>query len=160
MRASLFARYPNAVVAAVQAQWSGSVRTLSSTRSYPLFRGTIGNDITFFGFDIADPRGDPDPTKNDPGWYFAIEQHATEPRFGLEPESSATTSPTWNDLSWNDVTLSGEFLNPAIAPATPTREGVAWSAGAATMAFVLERRPVRVAMHALALLGPATASST
>jgi hypothetical protein len=157
VRASLFARYPNAVVAAVQAQWSGSVRTLSSTRSYPLFRGTIGNDITFFGFDIADPRGDPDPTKKDPGWYFAIEQHATEPRFGLEPESSTTTSPTWNDLSWNDVTLSGEFLNPATAPATPTRDGVPWSAGAATIAFVLERRPVRVAFHALALLGPAAA---
>jgi hypothetical protein len=159
VRASLFARYPNAVVAAVQAQWSGSVRTLTSTRRYPLFRGTIGNGITFFGFDILDARGDPDPAKNDAGWYFVIEEHATEPRFGLEPESSAGANPTWNDLSWNDVTLGGAFLDPATAPATPTREGVTWGLGAATLAFVLERRPVRVAMHALALLGPAAAGS-
>lgn len=159
VRASLFARYPNAVVAAVQAQWSGSVRTLSSNRQYPLFRGTIGTDMRFFGFDIPDARGNPDPAEKDAGWYFAIEQHATEPRFGLEPEPSMTTSPTWNDLSWKDVSVSGAFLDPATAPAAPTREGVAWSAGAATMAFVLERRPVRVAMHAIALLGPETAVS-
>ncbi len=159
MCASLFARYPSAVVAAVQAQWSGSVRTLSGNRRYPLCRGTIGSDITFFAFDIPDARGDPDPVKKDAGWYFAIEQHATEPRFGLEPEPSTTTSPTWNDLSWKDVTMSGAFLDPATAPQAPTREGVTWSAGAATMAFVLERRPVRVAMHAIALLGPAPAGS-
>ena len=155
VRASLFARYPNAVVAAVQAQWSNSVRTLTSNRQYPLFRGAIGDDIRFFGFDIPDARGNPDPSKNDAGWYFAIEQHATEPRFGLEPETSTTANPTWNDLSWNDVKLDGAFLDTGTAPATPAREGVPWSAGAATMAFVLERRPVRVAMHALALLGPA-----
>jgi hypothetical protein len=160
VRASLFARYPNAVVAAVRAQWSGSVRTLSTNRQYPLFRGAIGSDIRFFGFDIPDARGNPDPTKNDPGWYFAIEQHATEPRFGLEPDPSTTANPTWNDLSWKDVTVSGAFLDPATAPVTATREGVAWSADAATMAFVLERRPVRAAMHALALLGPAPAVST
>ncbi len=160
VRAVLFARYPNAVVAAVQAQWSGSVRTLSSNRQYPFCRGSIGSDIRFFGFDIPDARGDPDPAKNDAGWYFAIEQHATEPRFGLEPAPSTTTNPTWNDLSWNDVTLSGTYLNPATAPASSTREGVTWSANAATMAFVLERRPVRVAMHAIALLGPVPAVST
>lgn len=160
VRASLFARYPNAVVAAVQAQWSGSVRTLTSNRQYPLFRGAIGSDIRFFAFDIPDVRGDPDPTKNDAGWYFAIEQHATEPRFGLEPDPSSTPNPTWNDLSWNDVTVNGAFLNPATAPATATREGVPWSADAATMAFVLERRPVRAAMHAVALLGPVSPVST
>jgi hypothetical protein len=158
VRAQLFARYPNAVVAAVRAQWSGSVRTLTSTRQYPLFRGEIGSDIRFYGFDIPDARGNPDPSKNDAGWYFAIEQHATEPRFGLEPDASTAANPTWNDLSWNDVTLSGAFLDTATAPATPARENVSWNAGAATMAFILERRPVRVAMHALALLGPAASS--
>lgn len=160
LRASLFARYPNAVVAAVRAQWSGAVRTLTSQRSYPLFRGNIGPDVTFFGFDVPDARGSADPSKQDAGWYFAIEEHVTEPRFGLEPEPSAVNNPTWNELSWSDVTLNGVFLNPAVPPATaPSREGVAWGPSAATMAFVLERRPVRVAMHALALLGPVPTST-
>jgi hypothetical protein len=155
VRASLFARYPNAVVVAVRAQWSGAVRTLTSQRTYPLFRGNIGGDVTFFGFDIPDARGSSDPSKNDPGWYFAIEEHVTEPRFGLEPDAGNVNNPTWNELSWSDITPAGGFLDPAVAPATaPVREGVAWSASAATMAFILERRPVRVAMHALALLGP------
>jgi hypothetical protein len=154
VRASLFARYPNAVVSAVQAQWSGSVRTLSTTRQYPIFRGDIGPDVTFFGFEIADPRGSDDPSKAQPGWYFVIEEHVTEPRFGLEPAPPPTPSGVWNDLSWGDVTLGGAFLNPAVPPATPTREGVTFGQGSAAMAFILLRRPVRVALHALALLGP------
>jgi hypothetical protein len=154
VRASLFARYPNAVVSAVQAQWSGTVRTLSTTRQYPAFRGDIGPDVTFFGFELADPRGSDDPTKAQPGWYFVIEEHVTEARFGLEPAPPPAPSSVWNDLSWSDVTLGGAFLNPAVAPATPTREGVTFGQGSASMAFILLRRPVRVAMHALALLGP------
>jgi hypothetical protein len=153
IRANLFLRYPNAVVSAIQAQWAGNVRRLTDTRLYPIFRGNIGTDVTFFGFDIADPLGSNDPTAAKPGWYFAIEEHPTETRFGLEPEKSSTANPVWNDLSWEDVSLHGSFLDPATPPATPVREGVTWSENAAALAFILIRRPVRVAMHAQALLG-------
>jgi hypothetical protein len=156
IRASLFQRYPNAVVSAIQAQWSGNVRTLTDTRQYPAFRGEIGADLTFFGFEIDDPRGSADPAANRPGWYFVIEEHLTEPRFGLEPGevTSPVSPPNWNDLSWQDVP-SATFLDPASAPASgPQRESVTWGASAASMAYVLLRKPVRVALHALALLGP------
>jgi hypothetical protein len=158
IRANLFRRYPNAVVSAVKAQWTddpqgtGKVRTLTATRIHPTFRGGIGSDVTFFGFAISDPLGVPDHTKGRPGWYFVIEEHLTEPRFGLEPSQvlKPQAPPVWNDLSWAD--LPGNFPDPALA--LPQREGVTWGADAASMAFILLREPVRVALHALALLGP------
>ena len=157
IRANLFRRYPNAVVSAIQAQWSGTVRTLTDNRQYPVFRGEIGSDITFFGFDIlGDPFGSPAPTAGNPGWYFVIEEHLTEPRFGLEPAPLTPSTGLWNDVSWPEVALDGIFVNPAAAPATPTLEGVTWGQDAASMAFILLRRPKRVAMHAQALLPEGT----
>ena len=151
IRAELFEQYPNAVVSAIQAQWAGNVRRLTDTRVNPMFRGEIGTGITFFGFEVNDPGGSDDPAAGRPGWYFVIEEHATEPRFGLEPASGGGS--TWNDLSWQDVATTGKFLNPAAAPTTPTREGVTWGASAVAMAYILMRRPVRVALHGKALLG-------
>jgi hypothetical protein len=164
IRANLFRRYPNAVVSAFPAVWidktpgPGRVRALDpkGARNFPIFRGEIGSDVTFFGFEISDPRGVDDPTAGRPGWYFCIEEHLTEPRFGLEPADPAEPAvpPAWNDASWQDVSAA-VFLDPAPAPKTAaSRENVAWGASAASMAFILMREPVRVAMHALALLGP------
>lgn len=155
IRAELFRRYPNALVSAAPAQWNsdGRTRSLGATREWPIFRGEIASDIVFFGFDIDDPRGSEDPAAGKPGWYFLIEEHATEPRFGLEPETSTSPNGSWNDLSWNDVVLNHGFLSTASAPSAPSREGIAWGQDGAAMAYILMRRPVRVALHGRALLG-------
>jgi hypothetical protein len=154
IRANLFRRYPNAVVSAMQAQWSGNVRVvLPDTRIYPDFRGNIGQDLTFFGFTInGDPFGSPTPADQKPGWYFVIEEHITEPRFGLEPAPPQTQSGLWDDFSWPEAPKKGAFLDATTNGGT--RENVAWKEDAASMAYILLREPVRVAMHALALLGP------
>jgi hypothetical protein len=160
IRADLFRRYPNTVVSAVEAKWgSDGVRQLGDTRKWPLFHGTIGTDLNFFGFDIADPRGLDSPAAgSNAGWYFVLEEHVTEPRFGLEPEPSASPDGSWNALSWPEMaqTLDRDFLNPGSAPTPATREGVAWGPNAAAMAYALMRRPVRVAMHGRALLAEVT----
>jgi hypothetical protein len=158
-RADLFRRYPNAVVSAVPAKWSGSVRTLSdSGRIYPIFRGQIGTDVYFFGFDSPDQAtalGTTVPADNKPGWYFLLEEHPTEPRFGLEPAPSTSSSlPTWNDFAWTQVTTDHNHLRAtASPPPTPAGEKIAWGSGAAEMGYILMRSPVRVAMHARALIG-------
>ena len=161
VRASLFQRYPNVLVSAAPAVWAsdGQARTLGDTRQWPIFQGRIGDEYRFFGFDIDDPRGSSDPAAGKPGWYFVLEEHPAEPRFGLEPKhrSGASSSLTWNDLSWDDVTPTGNFLDATKPPAFTANEPVTWSRDAAAMAFILMRRPVRVAMHAGALLGPAAA---
>jgi hypothetical protein len=152
IRATLFQRYPNAMVYAAQAQWTNGVRTLTDNLQYPVFRGDIGPDVTFFGFNIADPQGSSDPAAGNPGWYFVLAEHATEPRVGLEPDKSTTPTGSWNDLSWLEVALNGNYIDVTKAPPTPSGESVAWSENSAALAYILMRRPVRVALHALALL--------
>jgi hypothetical protein len=152
IRATLFQRYPNAMVYAAPAKWVNGVRTLTDDVQYPVFRGNIGADVNFFGFDIDNPRGSADPNAGKPGWYFVIAEHVTEPRLGLEPENSATPV-SWNDLSWQDVAVKGNYIDVSTAPPKPAAEPVAWSENSAALGYILIRRPVRVAMHALALLG-------
>ena len=149
IRADLFRRYPNTLVSACQLNSDGTL----GTRQWPIFQGQIGDDCTFFGFDIADPLSAANPSGGKPGWYFVLEEHISEPRFGLEPSGSVPpASPSWNDLGWDKVTPSGNFLNPTSAPAFTTTEPVAWSENAGAMAYILMRRPVRVAMSASALV--------
>lgn len=159
IRANLFQRYPNAIVYAARAKWVNAVRQLADdvpdNVKYPIFRGEIGADVTFFGFNLGDddPQGSKDPAAGKPGWYFVLAEHVTEPRVGLEPEKSATPTGSWNDLSWQEVTVKPNYIDVSTAPPTPTAEPVAWSENSAALAYILIRRPVRVALHALALLG-------
>ena len=158
IRADLFRRYPNSVVSAVRAKWSadGKTRILDTTeRRDPIFRGQFGNDINFFGFNVDDPLGSNDPAAGNAGWYFVIEEHPTEPHFGLEPADSTAPIQYWNDVRWSNVTPQGKFLSPTPAVPTPNLEPapkVIWGQSAAAMAYILLRRPVRVAFHGRALL--------
>ncbi len=157
IRADLFRRYPNTVVSAIKATWDSGTKTRGldskTPRKWPLFRGTIGADLNFFGFDVTGPRGPDNPTATDAGWFFVLEEHVSEPRFGLEPGPGQQPASVWNDLSWTEVTLDrGRFLNPTSTQATPPGETIAWGTSSAAMAYILMRRPVRVAMHGRALL--------
>ena len=153
VRATLFQRYPNAMVYAAQAKWSSGVRQITDTIQFPIFRGSFGQDMTFFGFNIDDPQGSPDPNAGDAGWYFVIAEHVTEPRVGLEPAKLANPTGLWNDLSWQEVKLNGAYIDVSAAPPQPSGETVAWSENSAALGYILIRRPVRVALHALALMG-------
>jgi hypothetical protein len=154
IRSKLFQRYPNALVSAVHATWTSSgVRLLGTETKFPIFRGEIGADIVFFGFDIDNPKGDPKPP-GDAGWYFVIQEHLTEPRFGLEPETSTEPQTDWPSFRFSDSLMNGKFLNP-LATVTPPSgaDSARWGASAAAMADILTRTPVQVALHARALLG-------
>ncbi|HXS96639.1 MAG TPA: hypothetical protein VN736_18690 [Candidatus Limnocylindrales bacterium] len=153
VRSKLFQRYPNALVSAVHATWTGSVRVLGTETKFPIFRGEIGADIVFFGFDIADPQGAATPP-GDAGWFFVIQEHLTEPRFGLEPQNSTEPQTDWPSFRFNDSLMNGNFLNP-LAHVTPPAgaDAARWGASAAAMADILTRTPVQVAIHARALLG-------
>jgi hypothetical protein len=151
LRGELLRRYPNTIISAVQAQVGpNNVRTLSTTELFPVFRGSIDPDMVFFGFALSKATA-----VAGEGWYFVLAEHPTEPRFGFEPLPSGTpgTLTTWNDLAWSQVGLSHNHVDLAAPPPSAPLEGATWNASSAHQAFIAFRRPVRLALHATALLG-------
>ena len=148
LRGELLRRYPNTVISVVQATSSGpnTPRTLTTIERFPVFKGSMDPDLVFFGFNLSQA----DATAGD-GWYFVLAEHPTEPRFGLEPGAG---SGTWNDLGWPQVIVTHNHLDlSATPPPFGTLEGATWSADSAQQASITFRRPVRLALHATALLG-------
>jgi hypothetical protein len=154
LRGDLLRRYPNTIISAVRAQLGpNNVRTLGTTELFPIFRGSIGSDMVFFGFALSKATAIAGE-----GWYFVLAEHPTEPRFGFEPAPAAAsatpgTLTTWNDLAWPQVGVSHNHVDLAAPPPSAPIEGATWNASSAQQAFITFRRPVRVALHATALLG-------
>jgi hypothetical protein len=105
IRGELLRRYPNTVIFAAKAKkGSGgdNGRVLDDTdQRFPIFRGTLSPDITFLGFNLSvdDARGG---TSAAPlGYFFVFQQPPTEPRFGLEPQSTDPVT-QWEDLAWTN----------------------------------------------------------
>jgi hypothetical protein len=104
VRGELFKRYPNAIVYAGKAIRDGEGnRVLDATdERYPLFRGTLPNDINFFGFNLSvdDARGGTQNSKE--GFFFVFQEQPSEPRFGLEPNEDESPIAHWADLAWTN----------------------------------------------------------
>ena len=171
VRGQLLRRYPNTAVYA----WKKTVgadglqKDAQGLRpdgalATPRFSGTIGVDISFFGFDIDDEEADQ--------WCFVLEEQMTEPRFGFdvdEPQPgqartgpprrhalhTALTTPlyseynTYKALSWSHlavpaggfVTLDG--LRQAPPAAFASFPMLTATANAAEIARALLQQPFR-----------------
>jgi hypothetical protein len=91
VRGDLARRYPNMEVFAVQSTAAGPQRTLGAIETPTLFSGRMHPDVAFFGFPLteADALG----SSTAPGYYFVIQEHPCEPRFGgAVPAGSAATA--------------------------------------------------------------------
>jgi hypothetical protein len=146
LRGELLRRFPSTIITAVQATQDHG---LSTTTLSPIFQGSIEPDIAFFGFPLS-----VDSALAGPGYYFVIAEHPAEPRFGLEPAAPAGTPASWNDLAWPQVAAAvvGNHLRLTPAPVAPSLPGATWGANSAQQASIHLRQPVRVAMHASALI--------
>jgi hypothetical protein len=136
MRGALLRRYPNALIYLAPGVMTGpgGTRVPSedvATEKPPAFAGAVQPDINFFGFNVTSDQAVGSATN--PGYYVVIQQHPTEPRFGLD-----TT-----------VSVSASHLSIEAKPAqVPVPTGLAWGKNAAHMAGITRRRPVRLAIHA------------
>lgn len=171
IRGELFRRYPRTIVSAVRAKLDGQRRTTSDEELSPVFRGVLPSDLVFFGFDLSEDeaRG----TDGGLGWYIILQEHPSEPRFGLDvapAPSEALTS--WSDLSWGHLVGTGgdpatiEYIDlDAEHPATtaPGLSDARWHAEAgigpkgsraADLAYITLQQPMRIAMHAADMLPP------
>lgn len=189
IRGELVQRYPDAIIYAARAAWAKDGAKNISPRSpvqlqngaggpehdenrerYPIFRGTLPPDITFLGFNLPpkEARGIDDPDKDDPGWFFVLQQPPGEPHFGLDETAPAKPEETWNDLSWENVETTHATLDgiqdgyirvkpkkdPAKKPSKPGKETsrADWDTDSAAMAYITMQFPFRVAIHASDLL--------
>ncbi len=158
IRSELVRRFPTALFSCVRAVTDASLgRKVGEEHLLPLFRGLAAPDLAYVGVakSLDELAGAPDwkpGSSADPGWYLTIQERPGHIRFGLDAEPR-TGTPTWTNLSWDEVTDPG---NPYVRlghppqrhyPATP-----AWRKSAASMAAITERPAVRIAIHVQELL--------
>lgn len=166
IRGEVLRRYPKTVVYAARAEWAnGRRRPVQPTGSppegedyperYPAFSGTIPPDITYVGFDLpTDARGDAEPAKNRPGWFFVLQQPPAQSRFGLNANVSANVLGTGpGDLSWPAVSTTSSGHIDLTGPLKGlTVDGWGPDATSADLAAWTEQKPYRVCIHASDLL--------
>jgi hypothetical protein len=143
MRSALLRRYPNAILYLTPALASGGGRVPSvdpADEKLPVFCGAAEPDINFVGFDVPADQVANGSSDHPQGYYLVIQQHPTEPRFGLPvgaPVGSAS-----------HLTIAGG------PPADLPLNGLQWGLNAAHVAGILRRLPVRLAIHASQFFTP------
>jgi hypothetical protein len=176
IRGDVVHRYPRLEVEAARATWvSGGRREAGTEIRRPIFHGSLGLDIAFYGFALTYDEAigaATAPGTGDPGWFFVIAERPGEPRFGLDVEAEAPGPPvSWSDLAWSHV--AGPDDDPSAldyvdldADHPDTRSiassgGARWHAGAGLgptgaratdLAYITLQVPFRVAFHAADLL--------
>jgi hypothetical protein len=186
IKGDILKRYPNMAVYALPAtvttlpDENGTLRRARVVQEpeaphFPVFSGELDTGVKFFGFDeldYADVLGDatPDNTSTDGGYFFALQEQPTEPRFGLnEYEPGTTYRPKslvdWSDLSWGHFMTGTDPASPPYLPISGAFSGITlpdsaeadaedstWGSHAAEMARIVLQRPVRMLVHASAML--------
>lgn len=146
LRSDLLRRYPTTIVYAVKAIVVNEVRRPSPNHAdevYPSFYGSMAPDISFFGFnlsaeDVVGSRTSGSGRVAGAGYYIAIQEQPTEPRFGFDVGTPLGT---------------GTHLQvSAGAPAGVPLNGLVWGRNAAHMAGIVRQQPVRISIHASQLV--------
>jgi hypothetical protein len=166
----LLRRYPDVRVYAVEAEWSAGARVEKpgGTVALPVFTGVLRPGIAFFGFALTqdEARGVLPPRPGPAGYFFVLEEPPGAPRFGLDPPRSGQRGnppAAWSDLSWAHLSAAGGPLAPFVDTAGPpwlvaagelTGNGGrdAWGTDAAAMGRITVQQPVRMLVHADAML--------
>lgn len=185
VRGDLLRRYPNTVIYAARAKWNAAGQRdiddppanatdaqIAQLQSWPLFSGVLDPDGTFFGFRLTVPqvKGAADPS-GDPGWFFVLQEHSSEPKFGLDEADPtqlgvAVSGSDWNNLSWGSLVADAAALDALTAidldAALPNTTLVSdpttkrWHADQGTgqigsrssdLAYITFQRPMRVGIH-------------
>ena len=167
VRGELIRRYPNVMVYAAAAEVNAEGRHPGATEKQPIFFGRVQPDVALFGFDL-----DRDVARGNPGWFFVLQEHPSEPRFGLAtPGTSYGEQPaSWQKLAWDHLAasepdlanLSYIDLSATLPqdPASADPTGAVWHAEGSTpsrsadLAHITFREPKRFAVHGSILIHP------
>ncbi len=149
LRGDLLRRYPNTIVLAMRATPDGKPSRDTADLVRPIFAGRFDPDVSFFGFPLQDT-----DLSRDHGYFFALMEPVTEPRFGLDEtaERSSSAPSTWSAVGWGDTSIApgGHLTASAMAalsvPPAPT--------AADAVAEALFQKPFALYVHARHLLIP------
>ena len=118
-RGRLLERYPNLTIYAypmnaVEEKGPGAneagAQMLAARIELPVLRGRLLNDIHYVGFQIE--------PKDIAGYFFIVEEHMTEPRFGFDERvGNGQDSASWQDVDWDDIGVGAGRLLRARQPA-------------------------------------------
>jgi hypothetical protein len=138
LRSELLQRYPTASIYAVPAvRAANGQRVLSedpTVEEHPVLRGSLPPDVTFVGFRLTEKQ-----ITAGEGYFIVIQEHPTEPRFGLD----------------SGVAPAGRYLaTDSGAPTGVPLRNLQWRQNSAHMAGILRRLPVRIAIHASQFITP------
>jgi hypothetical protein len=111
----------------------------------PMLHGHLNADISYVGFPIA-------PEEIDK-WFFVIEEHMTEPRFGFD--EGGANGAGWQDVGWETLKVkAGEML--LLADLRRAQPAQAWGdPHAAAIAVAALQKPFRGYWRGAALRMPA-----
>ena len=86
----------------------------------PVLRGRLLNDIHYVGFPIE--------PEDIAGWFFVVEEHMTEPRFGFDERvGNGQNSASWQDVDWVDIGVdAGNYIALANLQRRRPRRARAW----------------------------------
>lgn len=138
LRSSLLRRYPNAIIYLTPAL-VGTSTTPAPPDVFPIFDGALEPDIRFFGFPISPSTATGSGTSS--GFFVVIQEHPTEPRFGLDVAVVNALAATGTHLVIGTQPPVGVPL-----------KGRTWAKNSGHMAEITRRLPVRITIHASQLL--------
>jgi hypothetical protein len=135
VRAQLIQKYPNVIVYAQKVQGSGDSRTLTGEQRHPVFYALLSPDVAFYGFDLTI-----DDVRNDPSWFFVLQEQPGEPKFA--EEGADRTTKTFTDPS--SIVLLSDTDNQPLPP-------VAASSGSRLAATTFQE-PFRLGIQGTSML--------
>ena len=176
IRGDLLKKYPETLIFAVKAEWKiveGAWKRRpifdfkDENTKFPIFRGTLPPDITFFGFDLTESQArgckeigtsEPPETRNPAGWFITLQQMVGKDRWAADVlvEGDPPTLDKWDALTWQHL-LQGDppmsdsgYVDGADPGAVQSDETIAhpWDSDSAHRAWILIQKPVRIAIHA------------
>ena len=148
LRGELLRRYPNTVVLAIAASGPDTPGMRDEDVKHPIFSGYLDPDVTFFGFDLID-----DDLTHGNGWFFALQEQVTEPRFALDEtvDPARTGRPaSWRAVAWPDTPVAAgiTFTVSNLRTVAAANSLTPPPTNGANIAEALFQNPVQVLVHA------------
>jgi hypothetical protein len=117
VRGDVIKRYPNVIVYAAKAVIPDSnnpknIQIDNNQEMYPAFQAILTGDVAYYGFELTkeQARG----VAPDPGWFFVLQEHPSEPKF-KDPQSPTSAHSDTNFAFSDYATENGGPVPPTAA---------------------------------------------